>query len=577
MRGACALLLLPLLLTNRAQLASADLLTAITANEQLSELRKYASQYRDLLTTLANLKTGTVLAPKNAAFAKLLKAATAAGVELDKATVETVLKYHVIPEGAYLKADLSDGQKLDTAAGVPLTATYTDGNLGWKGVGSSAMDVQEMKVGNVAMHVIDNVLLPVELSGPTPASPSLDSQGATYPDVVAFATSNNLTQLMMVFQATGLLDTVVDFKGTLFAPTNDAFDATFKLLVIGATTELNDSVKAAIAAMMKYHLVADKVTTLEDGYELTTIEGEPLQVVVKNGKAYIKDSTGAEAEVVEADITAGDTELTIIKPVGCGSFGSVYLASWHQTQVAAKILIDREALLGRADSKEGSMASSLILPPSLASKLDEEASLMASLRHPNIVGFLGVCSLPPCMISEYCARGSLASVLAAGRQDASVAAELTWRRRLSMALDGALGMLYLHSRPVPICHRDLKSPNLLVDEHMRVKVADFNLSRLVQESSRTSSAAVMNPRWLAPEVLHGARATLASDVFAFGLVMWELLTWELPWTGAEAENPWQIVGMVVAGARPAVPQREQLPGPDVPPAASLEAYLQLMR
>lgn len=62
-------------------------------------------------------------------------------------------------------------------------------------------------------------------------------------------------------------------------------------------------------------------------------------------------------------------------------------------------------------------------------------------------------------------------------------------------LDAAIGMLYLHSRATPVIHRDLKSPNLLVDENWRVKVTDFNLSRFLQDTvgSRNSSMAAMNP------------------------------------------------------------------------------------
>lgn len=87
------------------------------------------------------------------------------------------------------------------------------------------------------------------------------------------------------------------------------------------------------------------------------------------------------------------------------------------------------------------------------------------------VQFMGICKLPPCVVTEYCARGSLADVLRGGKQGKpGAAAELTWRRRLSMALDAATGMLHLHARTPPIIHRDLKSPNLLVDVHWRVKV-----------------------------------------------------------------------------------------------------------
>lgn len=64
-------------------------------------------------------------------------------------------------------------------------------------------------------------------------------------------------------------------------------------------------------------------------------------------------------------------------------------------------------------------------------------------------------------------------------------------------------MLQLHSHPHPILHRDLKSPNLLVDKHWRVKVTDFNLSSMFKSYTNAcnhSSAAAANPRWLAPEV-----------------------------------------------------------------------------
>ena len=84
------------------------------------------------------------------------------------------------------------------------------------------------------------------------------------------------------------------------------------------------------------------------------------------------------------------------------------------------------------------------------------------------------------------------------------------------ALDAAKGMLYLHAHSPPIIHRDLKSANLLVDKHWRVKVCDFNLSKLMEENSVMSSMAATNPRWLAPEILAGSGASMASDVYAFG-------------------------------------------------------------
>lgn len=108
--------------------------------------------------------------------------------------------------------------------------------------------------------------------------------------------------------------------------------------------------------------------------------------------------------------------------------------------------------------------------------LKREGSLMACLRHPCIVQLLGICMVPPALITELCPRGSVAEVLKVARKAEAEGrvSELTWRRKLGMALDAARGMVYLHAHSPPVLHRDLKvqrwRPRVVGGEHALVDV-----------------------------------------------------------------------------------------------------------
>jgi serine/threonine protein kinase len=211
----------------------------------------------------------------------------------------------------------------------------------------------------------------------------------------------------------------------------------------------------------------------------------------------------------------------------------VYAASWQQTEVSVKEF----------------PAAAAGLPAAELAAVQREMELLARANHPNVLRFLGYCRDPLCVVTERCARGSLFDVLARGRQSADAAAELTWPRRLGLALDAARGMLHLHSSHPPILHRDLKSANLLVAADWSARVGDLGLSKLAEgvEAAAAAAAAASrasrvanNPRWKAPEVLEDSRAcSPAGDVFAFGVVLWEVLTWQEPWAhlgGGEHTN-----------------------------------------
>jgi len=263
------------------------------------------------------------------------------------------------------------------------------------------------------------------------------------------------------------------------------------------------------------------------------------------------------------------SEFQVIRPVGEGSFGRVFEAKYQGRSVALKVLLDKTSIDAAMTTNQAIKVNTPVL-----AKLRQEASLMAELSNANVVQFLGLCVVPPCIVTEFCEKGSLYDVLKRGNDDPAAATQLTWSRRIGFAIDAAEGMLCLHSHQPPIVHRDLKSPNLLVDSFWQVKVSDFNLSKLIDDTSRSTNQHSMNPRWLSPELVRGESATPKADVFSFGVVMWEILTWAVPY--GEAGNPWSIVNNLSTGKRLEIPAIDQLPGPGAQSFRGLQDYLNLM-
>ena len=259
------------------------------------------------------------------------------------------------------------------------------------------------------------------------------------------------------------------------------------------------------------------------------------------------------------------SDIELLRTIGEGSYGLVWLGRYLQTSVAVKVLThDTKASAGWNPDQ----------PPSDGAlmALQKEASIMASLRHPNCVQYLGCCIDPPALVMEFCSRRSVDKILQEARNDPRAAKSLDWVHLLGIAADAAKGMLYLHTRSPPIIHRDLKSPNLLVDALWHVKISDFNLSRAMEQESFSTSLAITNPRWLAPEILRGEHGGRAADVYSFGVVLWELMSWRLPW-GEEA-NPFSIINGVLNGKQLVIPGPGDLQGGMLP---MYDRYVALIR
>nr|UPW27189.1 serine/threonine-protein kinase EDR1 [Allium cepa] len=211
--------------------------------------------------------------------------------------------------------------------------------------------------------------------------------------------------------------------------------------------------------------------------------------------------------------------LIIGERIGLGSYGEVYHADWNGTEVAVKKFLDQDFYGDALD------------------EFRSEVRIMRRLRHPNVVLFLGAVTRPPnlSIVSEFLPRGSLYRILHRPN------CQIDERRRIKMAFDVALGMNCLHTSTPTVVHRDLKSPNLLVDKDWNVKVCDFGLSRLKHNTFLSSKSTAGTPEWMAPEVLRNEQSDEKCDVYSFGVILWELATLRMPWHGM---NPMQVVGAV---------------------------------
>ncbi|XP_076947772.1 serine/threonine-protein kinase STY13-like [Bidens hawaiensis] len=214
-----------------------------------------------------------------------------------------------------------------------------------------------------------------------------------------------------------------------------------------------------------------------------------------------------------------------------GAFGKLYKGSYNGVDVAIKLLEKPENDLERAHLME--------------QQFQQEVMMLATLKHPNIVRFIGACRKPMvwCIITEYAKGGSVRQFLTK-RQNRSVPLKLA----VKQALDVARGMAYVHG--LGLIHRDLKSDNLLISADKSIKIADFGVARIeVQTEGMTPETGTY--RWMAPEMIQHRPYTQKVDVYSFGIVLWELITGMLPFQNMTAVQA--AFAVVSKGVRPTIP------------------------
>ncbi|XP_078319037.1 focal adhesion kinase 1-like isoform X5 [Crassostrea virginica] len=224
--------------------------------------------------------------------------------------------------------------------------------------------------------------------------------------------------------------------------------------------------------------------------------------------------------------------IKLLDVLGEGQFGDVYKGLFTdkdgvQSAVAVKTC--------KEDNEE-----------SMMDKFLEEALIMQQFDHPHIIHLVGICSeaQPIWIVMELAKHGEMRAYLQNNRTRLDLCTLMLYCHQLSKALS------YLESKK--FVHRDIAARNVLVSSHDCVKLGDFGLSRVVDEQSYYKASKGKLPiKWMAPESINFRRFTTASDVWMFGVCMWEILMYGIkPFQGVKNND---VIGKIENGERLPLP------------------------
>ncbi|XP_057443628.1 lysM domain receptor-like kinase 3 [Lotus japonicus] len=451
---------------------------------------------------------------------------------------------------------ITRGTKQDYLVSVPCTCRNTNGLNGYfyhtsykVKVNDSFVDIQNLFYSGQAWPVNEDLVVPNETM--TIHIPCGCSESGSQ-IVVTYTVQRNDTPLSIALLLNATVEGMVSVNSVM-APNPTFIDVGWVLYV---PKELNpishgkenkhklEKIIGILAGVILLSIITLIILIVRRNRSYETCKDDPRAISKRSigkrtsslmnrdfHKEYMEDATSFDSErpviytLEEIEQATNDFDET--RRIGVGGYGTVYFGVLGEKEVAIKKMKSNK-------SKE----------------FYAELKALCKIHHINIVELLGYASGDDhlYLVYEYVPNGSLSEhlhdPLLKGHQP------LSWCARIQIALDSAKGIEYIHDyTKAQYVHRDIKTSNILLDEKLRAKVADFGLAKLVERTNDEEFIAtrlVGTPGYLPPESLKELQVTVKTDVFAFGVVMLELITGKraLFRDNQEANNMRSLVAVV---------------------------------
>jgi eukaryotic-like serine/threonine-protein kinase len=254
-------------------------------------------------------------------------------------------------------------------------------------------------------------------------------------------------------------------------------------------------------------------------------------------------------------LVAGKYEL--LEPAGEGGMAVVWRARMHGAAGFSRAVAVKK------------LKPTIANAPEHVAMFVEEARVGAELSHPNIVqvvDFVGDADGSYCLITEWVEGVDLSRFLRAYRKRGE---RMAWATATAVAVGALRGLAAAHERntptgvAAPVIHRDVSPHNILLGLDGVVKLSDFGLARALDRLTSVTAPGIVKGKlsYLAPEILKGSSATVATDLFSMGAVMWEMFAGRPLFEGSADVEVFEMIrnGQV----RPLAPERPGLPEPIV--------------